>query len=113
MLPHSHGQLCQAHLNPLLTSMKGQIMTVSPIGRRYDLLHHSFSHQLISAFKPRFDNELKDIVHQIDVKYHVGLCDMHPDQQCFHYRPADQYFFLDQPKKLVWAAQIVSPCHSL
>lgn len=111
----SHGQLpvCQAHPNLPLMSMKGLMMTVSPVERRYDLLHHSFSHQLILTRKPRFDDELEDIVHEIDAKYHVGLCDMHPDQQCFHYRPADQHFFLDRPKKLVWAAHIVSPCHCL
>ena len=63
----SHGQLpvCQAHQNLLLTSMKGSMMTVSPIGRRYDLLHHSFSHQLILTHKPRFDDELDFLSHRM------------------------------------------------
>src|ERR1700733_12618552 len=44
MLPLSHGQLpvCQAHPNLLRTSMKGRMMTVSLVGRRYDLLYDFF-----------------------------------------------------------------------
>ena len=62
----------------------------------------------LQAHKLKFDDELEDLVNEIDVKYPAGLCEMHSNAQCFHYHPAHQHFILDCPKKLVWAAHIVS-----
>ncbi|KIM70984.1 hypothetical protein PILCRDRAFT_94066, partial [Piloderma croceum F 1598] len=56
--------------------------------------------------RPKFDDELENLVLEIDQKYSAGLCMDHPNQPCFHHRPTDNHFILDRPKKLVWAAAI-------
>ena len=66
------------------------------------------SNNSLQAHKLKFDDELEDLVNEIDVKYPVGLFEMHSNVQCFNYRPADQHFILDRLKKLVWATHIVS-----
>jgi hypothetical protein len=63
---------------------------------------------LLKCLQPKFDDELESRVAEIDEKYPVGICADHADKQCFHHRPTDNHFIFDRPKKLVWAAAIVS-----
>ncbi len=41
-------------------------------------------------------------------KYPPGLCPLHRDLPCFHYRAADLHFNLNRPRLLVWAHAIKS-----
>ena len=57
----------------------------------------------------KFDDEVEEIAASLAKKYPPGLCHIHPDLPCFHHRPSDLHFDLNRPRRLVWAAAIVSP----
>ncbi|KAF8869860.1 hypothetical protein BD779DRAFT_1479394 [Infundibulicybe gibba] len=55
--------------------------------------------------QPSLDNQLADIVTEIEAKYPVGACPIHPDKECIHHRPSDLHFELTRTRKLAWAAK--------
>jgi len=66
---------------------------------------------LIKFHQARLDDEVEDLATQIEAKYPMGLCTMHPDIRCFHHHVADLHFDIgNRSRRLVWAAAIVSSC---
>jgi hypothetical protein len=63
---------------------------------------------LTPHFQVSFDDGLEEELERITNKYPPGTCSLHPDIECYHSRVTDLHFKLDRPKKIVWAAAIVS-----
>ena len=71
--------------------------------RFHFILFHASSYMVLQA---RLDDELEGIAEKITEKYPAGICRLHPNICCFHYRPSDLHFELDRSRTLVWAAAI-------
>lgn len=59
-----------------------------------------------TASNGRLDPKVRALQTELKAKY-FNVCKYHPDTSCFHYRPSNLHFILDNEKSLVWANNIV------
>ncbi|KIJ19531.1 hypothetical protein PAXINDRAFT_153425 [Paxillus involutus ATCC 200175] len=57
--------------------------------------------------KVLLDKQLEPIVKQLEMKYTIGTCTLHPDIQCFRHGPTDMHFNLKPHVLKAWANHIL------